>query len=86
MAIIALQVKLGSIYEVEELLVKYSNVRYVADCTDDYDMFIGAWFSSSHEIAKFFKDELVKVKGIIKSETFVILDVKKNEDGWLQQM
>jgi len=84
-AIIALEVDMGSIYEVEELLMGYENVRYVADCTGAYDVFIGAWFHSSHEMAEFFKDKLAKVPAIRKSETFVILDVKKDEIGWLQR-
>jgi DNA-binding Lrp family transcriptional regulator len=49
-------------------------------------MFIGAWFHSSHELRRFVKDHLAKMPGIKKSETFVILDVKKNEVGWLQRL
>ena len=85
-AIIALQVDLGSIDEVARALVDYPNVRYVADCTGSHDMFVGAWFHSSHELTHFIKDHLANVRGIRKSETFVILDVKKNEVGWLQRL
>jgi Lrp/AsnC family transcriptional regulator for asnA, asnC and gidA len=84
-AIIALQVDLGSIDEVGRCLVDYPNVRYVADCTGSHDMFVGAWFHSSHELSRFVKDHLAKMPGIRRSETFVILDVKKNQIGWLQR-
>ncbi len=85
-AIIALQVDLGSIDEVAQSLVDCPNVHYVADCTGSHDMFIGAWFHSSRELRDFVKDRLAKMPGIRKSETFVMLDVKKNEVGWLQRL
>jgi Lrp/AsnC family transcriptional regulator for asnA, asnC and gidA len=86
MAIIALQVDLGNIDEIERCLAEYPNVRYVADCTGSHDIFVGAWFHSSHELARFVKDRLASMVGIRKSETFVILDVKKDEVGWLQRL
>jgi len=32
------------------------------------------------------KDYLAKIPGIRKSETFVILDVRKDEIGWLRSL
>jgi Lrp/AsnC family transcriptional regulator for asnA, asnC and gidA len=84
--IIALQVDLGSIHEVERCLVDYSNIRYVADCTGSHDILVGAWFRSSQELADFVKGHLSKIPGIRRSETFIVLDIKKNEIGWLQRI
>lgn len=83
-AIIALQVDLLSLDEVERCLADFQNVRYVADCTGNHDIIAGAWFQTLDELARFIKDDVSHIPGVRKSETFVILDVKKNEVGWLQ--
>lgn len=85
-AIIALEVDLGSIDKISESLALCPNVRYVSLCTGNHDIFIGTWFHSSSELTQFVKDYLAKVPGIRKSETFVILDVKKDEVGWLRSL
>lgn len=85
-AIIALEVELGKIDGVSESLANCPNVRYVSLCTGNHDLFIGAWFHSSGELTKFVKNYLAGVPGIRKSETFVILDVKKDEVGWLRSL
>jgi len=74
----------SAIYRLYMLLCP--NVRYVSLCTGNHDIFIGAWLHSSGELTKFVKDYLANVPGIRKSETFVILDVKKDEIGWLQSL
>jgi len=84
MAIIALEVDLSSIDKISESLSLCPNVRYVSLCTGNHDIFVGAWFHSSGELTKFVKDYLALVPGIRKSETFVILDVKKDDVGWLR--
>jgi len=85
-AIIALEVELGQIDKISESLASCHNVRYVSLCTGNHDLFIGAWFHSSRELTQFVKDYLAGVPGIRKSETFVILDVKKDEVGWLRSL
>jgi len=85
-AILALEVDLGSIDKVSESLALCPNVRYVSLCTGNHDLFIGAWFHSSGELTKFVKDYLANIPGIRKSETFVILDVRKDEVGWLRNL
>lgn len=84
MAIIALEVDLSSIDKISESLSLCPNVRYVSLCTGNHDIFVGTWFHSSGELTKFVKDYLALVPGIRKSETFVILDVKKDDVGWLR--
>ncbi len=86
MAIIALEVELGQIDKISESLANCPNVRYVSLCTGNHDLFIGTWFHSSSELTQFVKDYLAGVPGIRKSETFLILDVKKDEVGWLRSL
>lgn len=85
-ALIALEVDLGNIDKISESLALCPNVRYVSLCTGNHDIFIGTWFHSSAELTQFVKDYLAKVPGIRKSETFVILDVRKDEVGWLHSL
>ena len=85
-AIVALEVDLGSIDKVSESLALCPNVRYISLCTGNHDLFLGAWFHSSGELTKFVKDYLANIPGIRKSETFVILDVRKDEVGWLRSL
>jgi len=85
-AIIALEVELGQIDKISESLANCPNVRYVSLCTGNHDLFIGTWFHSSSELTQFVKGYLAGVPGIRKSETFVILDVKKDEVGWLRSL
>ena len=86
MALLALEVDLVSIDKVSESLALCPNVRYVSLCTGNHDMFIGTSFHSSGELTNFVKDYLAKIPGIKRSETFLILDVKKDEVGWLRSV
>jgi len=81
-SIVAIEVELGKIDEVSDALASHSNVRYVCLCTGNHDIFVGAWFRSSAELTDFVKNYLAKIHGLRKSETFIILDVKKDEVGW----
>ncbi len=82
-AIIAIEVELGKIDEVSDALASHPSVRYVCLCTGSHDIFVGTWFHSSADLTEFVKNYLAKIHGLRKSETFIILDVKKDEVGWL---
>jgi Lrp/AsnC family transcriptional regulator for asnA, asnC and gidA len=83
-AIIALEVNLNKIDQVAESLATCENVRYISLCTGNHDIFVGAWFRSSLELKQFVKDYIGDLPGIRKTETFVVLDVIKEEAGWLR--
>ena len=85
-AIIALEADLAQLDEISESLSACPNVRYVSLCTGNHDIFIGAWFHNSEELTQFVKGYLARIPGIRKSETFVILDVRKDEVGWLHHL
>ncbi len=85
-AIIALQVELAYLDEVAQRLAEFPNVHYVAYCTGSYDMFVGAWFTSAHDLTAFVKDHLAKIPGLKRSETFMVVDVKRNDFGWLTRL
>lgn len=85
-AIIALEVDLGRIDEISDSLAGCPNVRYVSLCTGNHDVFIGVWFRDYGALTQFIKNYLARVPGIRKSETFIILDVKKDEVGGLYSL
>jgi len=85
-AIIALEVDLNKIDEVTEALTSCENVRYISLCTGSHDIFVGGWFRSSLEMKQFVKDYIGDLPGIRKTETFVVLDVIKEEVGWLRHL
>jgi len=85
-AIIALEVDLNKIDGVAESLAGCENVRYVSLCTGNHDIFVGAWFRSSAELKQFVKDYIGDLPGIRKTETFIVLDVIKEEVGWLRHL
>jgi Lrp/AsnC family transcriptional regulator for asnA, asnC and gidA len=85
-AIIALEVDLNKIDEVTKSLTTCENVRYVSLCTGNHDVFVGAWFRSSVELKQFVKDYIGDLPGIRKTETFIVLDVIKEEVGWLRRL
>jgi Lrp/AsnC family transcriptional regulator, regulator for asnA, asnC and gidA len=83
-AIVALEVDLNKIDEVAKSLATCENVRYVSLCTGNHDIFVGAWFRSSAGLKQFVKDYIGDLPGIRKTETFIVLDVIKEEVGWLR--
>jgi Lrp/AsnC family transcriptional regulator for asnA, asnC and gidA len=85
-AIIALEVDLNKIDGVAKSLAACENVRYVSLCTGNHDIFVGAWFRSSLELKQFVKDYIGDLPGIRKTETFIVLDVIKEEVGWLRRL
>lgn len=85
-ALIALQVDLGSIDAIAGELSRHANVGYVAECTGSHDMFVGVWLHSPNEITQFVKEFLSKLPGIRRSETYMILKVHKSDVGWLQSL
>ena len=83
-ALVALQVDLRSIDTVAQELSAHPNVHYIAECTGAHDMFIGVWLEKTQQLAQFIKEFIAKLPGIRSSETFMILNVYKNDAGWLQ--
>ena len=84
--LIALQVALGSLDTAAQELSNHPNVHYVAECTGVHDIFIGVWLESTQQLTQFVKEFIAKLPGIKSSETFMILNVTKNDVGWLQSL
>ena len=77
---IAMQVQLKMLRKVAEALAEKSNVGYLAFITGRYDLLAVVMTPSSDDISTFIEKEITPIPGILRTETFVNLDVIKG--GW----
>ncbi len=76
--VIGVDVELGSIESVGDILVKLPEVKWISMTTGRYDLLLGAAFHSSSELSEFMQEKLSGIKGIKDTETFICLEMKKN--------
>ncbi len=77
---IAIQVQLKMLRKVAEALAEKPNVGYMAFVTGRYDLLAVVMTPSSDDISAFIEKEITPIPGILRTETFVNLDVIKG--GW----
>ena len=80
-ALVGLQVNPGLVNKVSEQLTRLSDVHYVAETTGAYDIFIWVAVPSTPELATFLRSTIGSIDGVIRTETFLNLDIKKNAYG-----
>jgi Lrp/AsnC family transcriptional regulator for asnA, asnC and gidA len=76
--LMALEVKVGDLPTVAEMLAKMTNVYYLAFVTGRYDVVAIILSKSTQELSDFIKDHISNVPGIVRSETLVNLEVRKS--------
>ena len=77
---IAMQVQMKFLRDVAEALAKKPNVGYLAFVTGRYDLLAVVITPSSEDLSGFIEHEIATIPGILRTETFVNLDVIKG--GW----
>jgi DNA-binding Lrp family transcriptional regulator len=77
---IAIQVQLKFLRKVAESLAAKPNVVYVACVAGRYDLLVMVITPSSNDISAFIENEITPIPGIVRTETFVNMDVIKG--GW----
>ena len=77
---IAMQVQLKLLRKVGEALAEKPNVGYLAFITGRYDLLAVVMTPTSDDISTFIEKEITPIPGILRTETFVNLDVIKG--GW----
>lgn len=77
---IAMQVQMRFLRKVAEALAKKPNVGYLAFVTGRYDLLAVVMTPSSEDLSGFIEHEIMTITGILRTETFVNLDVIKG--GW----
>ena len=75
--IVGLQIRLGDLQLAAEQLVKHPNICYIASVTGRYDLIIIAVTRSPKEFANFIEKTISAIPGILRTETFVNLNISK---------
>ena len=84
-AFIGLHVRQGLIEEVATRLEEHPDVHFVGIMAGQYDILIWVARHSAGDLAKFLKEDLPRINGIERTETFVLLEMKKRTQGRLSQ-
>ena len=76
--IMALQVKMADLLKVAEMLAAKPNVYYLAFVTGRYDMLALVLARTPEELSKFIKEHISSMPSILRTETFVNLEILKS--------
>ena len=82
-ALFGLQTSPGLAEAVAETVAQFEETQYVAVTTGHYDVFIWAGFESAADLHGFVNDNLGVVDGVVRSESFINLSIKKTPYGHL---
>ena len=77
-SIMALQVRMADLREVARMLAQKPNVYYLAFVTGRYDLLAMIMCRSPEELSDFIKEHISSIPSIIRTETFVNLEVIKS--------
>ena len=77
LSIMALQVRMADLRKVAEELAQKPNVCYLAFVTGRYDLMAIIMTRSSEELSQFIEREISALPSILRTETFVNLDIIK---------
>ncbi|MBA7618004.1 Regulatory protein AsnC [subsurface metagenome] len=83
MIIMALDVRIGDIRKVGNHLAEKPNVLYLTSATGRYDIIVMIAARSTQELNEFIEDEIASMPSVLKTETFVTLDIIKAGAGFL---
>jgi Lrp/AsnC family transcriptional regulator for asnA, asnC and gidA len=81
-AIIGISVELQRLSAVADVLVGYSEVRYVGLSTGRFDILVEAFFTDHEHLLAFVSDKLGRLAGVTGAETSLILRVRKFSYEW----
>jgi Lrp/AsnC family transcriptional regulator for asnA, asnC and gidA len=81
LSIMGLQVRLADLRKLADELAQKPNVCYLAFVTGRYDLIAIVMTQAPEQLAKFIEEEISALPSVLRTETFVNLDVIKGE--WL---
>ena len=76
--IIGMEVKLTALQQVGKELAQSPNVYFLSSVTGRFDLIAILLFNASEELADFVREKVSSVPGILKTETFVNMDILKS--------
>ena len=78
LCMMAIQVKMADLLKVAEALAEKPNVYYLAFVTGRYDMLALVLARTPEELSKFIKEHISSMPSILRTETFVNLEILKS--------
>ena len=82
--IMGLEVRLTDLEQIGDKLAQSPNVYYLSDTTGHFDLVAILLFHTAQELADFVRGTLSKMPGVIKTDTFVNMNIRKNP--WANQL
>jgi len=82
-SVMGLEVKMGDLRKVADSLAQKPNVCYLAFVTGRYDLIAIIVSRSPEELSRFIEKEISAIPSILRTETFVNLDVIKGQWPWI---
>ena len=79
----ALQVKMADLLKVAEMLAEKPNIYYLAFVTGRYDMLALVLARTPEELSYFIKEHISSMPSILRTETFVNLEILKSP--WMEK-
>ncbi len=79
-SILALKVVYSNMSSVLDALCSFKEITWVATTTGQFDILARGRFFNTNDLSTFLAEKLGKIKGIINSETFICMDVKKGRE------
>jgi len=80
MSIVAFQITISNLSEAAERLAKYPNILFLANVTGRYDL-IAVFTAKSSKEQSLFMEKLDNLPGLLRTETFVCIDIYKGCKG-----
>jgi Lrp/AsnC family transcriptional regulator for asnA, asnC and gidA len=80
-ALIGLQTAPGQLDQVAEAISDMKEVHYLAITTGAFDLFAWVGMSSTEQLGVFLRTKIGSIAGVIRTETFVNLDIRKRTYG-----
>lgn len=80
----AMQVKMADLLKVAEMLAEKPNVYYLAFVTGRYDMLALVLARTPEELSNFIKEHISSMPSILRTETFVNLEILKSP--WMEKV
>lgn len=81
--LVNVQVEMGKVREVAEELAVMEEITYVGVMLGAYDLVLAASFASREEVYEFLFHKIPQIPGVIRTESFYILQVVKRTFGRL---
>lgn len=86
MGIIGMQVHLANLHEVADQLAKNPNICYLVNVTGRYELLATVVTRSSKEFAYFMENVVSAIPNVLKTETFVALNVYKGAGSGMDML